>query len=229
MQIIPAIMPKNINDMRDKMAQVIGACSLVQLDIMDGKFVKSKTFPFNPKDADFIEQILSEEEALPYWQELDVEFDLMVLNAHKNFDMYVSLGPKRIIFHIEAEGNTIEFQEFLEGIDMYTRENIEIGIAINNDTPIENLYPFVPYVSFVQFMGIKNIGYQGEAFDERVLDRIEVFHTKYPDVVISVDGSVNEDTIGMLIEKGATRFVIGSALFDSFDPREKIFEFENML
>lgn len=229
MDIIPAIMPESLEDMRMKMAQVIDVVKIVQLDIMDGRFVRETTFPFFERDTLDMEYILSQDEALPYWERLDVELDLMVEGAHNNFDMFVALGPKRIIFHLEAEGDLNEFMEFLEGIDMYTRENIEIGIASNNDTSVEALFSFVPLVSFVQCMGIANIGYQGEPFDERVIERIKILRQKFPGLVISVDGAVNTHTISALKDAGADRFVVGSAVFEGGDPQEAIEDLESML
>jgi ribulose-phosphate 3-epimerase len=232
-EIIPAIMPENFIDMRHKMGQILGAVPIVQLDIMDGKFVRSRTFPYNSGDEADMAKLESEDGGMPYWQDVDVELDLMVRYAHKSFDMFMAFAPKRIIYHIEAEATNEhemeEFKEYLEAIDMYTRENVEFGIAIGNDTPLENIYPLIPYVSFVQCMGIANIGYQGEPFDERVIGRVQTLKIKFPDLDISVDGSVNEDTIHHLQDAGVDRFVIGSAIFADSDPRGKIKEFKDML
>lgn len=229
MEIIPAIMPKSFEDMRNKMAQVFEIVPLVQLDIMDGFFVADKTFPFFDKDRGDMARILAQEDGLPYWNEIDVELDLMVKYAHKDFATFVAFGPKRIIFHIEAEGNTEEFKDFLEAIDMYTRENIEIGVAINNDTSIEDIYPLIPHLSFVQCMGIAQIGLQGEEFDERVLKRITILKEKFPNLDISVDGSVNKNTILALKEAGANRFVVGSAIFGSVFPEDEIAELQEII
>lgn len=229
MEIIPAIMPKSYEDMRQKMAQILEGSKIVQLDIMDGIFVNDKTFPFNGRDSEIISRILDQEEGLPYWDMIDVEFDLMVKDAHKNLDMYLNFGPKRIVFHIEAEGNKDDFKDFLEAIDPYLKENIEFGVAISNDTPVEEIFSLIPFVSFVQCMGIKNIGYQGEDFDERVLDRIKILKDKFPDLMISVDGSVNGNTISLLKDAGAQRFVVGSAIFDSFYPNEEIKNLEDLI
>lgn len=229
MEIIPAIMPHSFIDMRNKMAQVLDTTKVVQLDIMDGIFVPEKSFPFFSDDQKDMARILAQEDGLPYWNEIEVELDLMVKNAHKDFDTFIALGPKRVIFHIEAEGDIDEFKDFLEAIDLYTRENVEIGIAIENSTPIESIYPLIPFVSFIQCMGIENIGYQGQEFDERVLERIKILKDKYTDLEISVDGSVNKNTILALKDAGATRFVVGSAIFDSFTPEDKIRELKNII
>jgi ribulose-phosphate 3-epimerase len=152
----------------------------------------------------------------------------MVENAHTQFEFFTRLGAKRIIFHIEAETDQVKFKEFLEGLDMYTRENIEIGVAINTTTPIEKLAPIISYIDFVQCMGIEHIGSQGQPFDEKALTQISSLRREYPELIISVDGSVNERTASSLVKAGANRLVVGSALISSLDVRETIKNLENL-
>lgn len=226
-EITPAVIVNNIYELNEKLAKFVNITNLVQIDICDGKFVSSISWPMQQGDKSSIERVLEEEEGLPFWESLDFEFDLMVINAHKQFDFFARLGAKRIIFHIEAETET-DFKEFLESMDPYFKDNIQIGIAINTTTSIDKLAPFINHVDFVQCMGIEHIGFQGEPFDERVLKQIKELRNKYPEMKISVDGSVNENTAPLLIEAGADRLVIGSALLQSFDIRETIKEFENL-
>ena len=132
-EVIPAILAKNINDLRQKIANVVNIARVVQIDICDGKFVESKSWPMDRDDAESVALILDEEEGMPYWENLDFEFDLMVKDAIKQFDFFVRLGAKRIIFHLEAE-NEGELKEFINSIDPYTRENlkrVQIELAQN--------------------------------------------------------------------------------------------------
>ena len=226
-EVIPAVLAKDINDLRQKIANVVNVSHIVQIDMCDGKFVPSSSWPMQRGDMESTAIILEEEEGMPYWENLDFEFDLMVKDAIKQFDFFVRLGAKRIIFHLEAEDEK-ELIDFINSIDLYTRENLEIGIAINTTTPIEKVLPFINSIDFVQCMGIEHIGFQGEAFDERVLVQIRELKDKYPDLIISVDGSVNENTAPLLVEAGASRLVVGSALMRSFDVKETIKELENL-
>jgi ribulose-phosphate 3-epimerase len=226
-EVIPAVLAKDINDLRQKIANVVNVSHIVQIDMCDGKFVSSSSWPMQRGDMESTTIILDEEEGMPYWENLDFEFDLMVKDAIKQFDFFVRLGAKRIIFHLEAEDEK-ELKDFIDSIDLYTRENLDIGIAINTTTPIEKLFPFINSIDFVQCMGIEHIGFQGEAFDTRVLSQIKELKNKYPDLIISVDGSVNEDTAPLLVEAGASRLVVGSALMRSFDVKETIKELENL-
>ena len=118
LEIIPAILPKDYDDMKDKISLVRGIVPLAQVDICDGVFVPSKTWPFSTEglhDFNFL-KILNEEEGMPFWEDIDFELDLMVADAVSNFDIYTKLGARRIVFHLEAVGDLKEFKNFLEGI-----------------------------------------------------------------------------------------------------------------
>jgi len=220
-EVIPAILAKDINDLRQKIANVVNISHIVQIDMCDGKFVESQSWPMQRGDTESTSLILGEEEGMPYWEHLDFEFDLMVKDAIKQFDFFVRLGARRIIFHLEAEDEK-ELKGFIDSIDPYTRENLEIGIAINTTTEIEKLFPYINSIDFVQCMGVEHIGFQGEAFDERVLNQIRGLKKEYNDLIISVDGCVNEETAPRLVEVGANRLVAGSVLMRSFDVLETI-------
>ncbi len=230
MEIIPAILPKNYEDLKNKIALVRGIVPVVQVDICDGIFVPSKTWPFSTGGSDDynFHRILNEEEGMPFWEDIDFELDLMVADAVENFDIYTKLGARRIIFHIEAVGNLTEFKNFLEGMDVYMKEAIEIGIAINVKTSPERIFSLVNNVDFVQFMGIEKVGFQGQEFDQKVLENIKMLKEKFPDLVISVDGGINLENAVSLINAGVTRLIISSAIFNTDDIIGTIEEFKNL-
>ena len=105
---------------------------------------------------------------------------------------------------------------------------IELGLAINTTTPLSAIEQYLDRIDFVQCMGIEHIGQQGEPFDPRVLEQIKSLRSIYPEIIISVDGSVNEDTAPLLVQAGANRLVVGSALIHSYDVRETIKFMENL-
>lgn len=226
-EITPAILVQDFNELNEKLAKFVNITKMIQIDICDGSFVPSISWPMNQRDRESVQSILDEEDGLPFWNSLDFEFDLMVLNAHKQFDFFARLGAKKIVFHLEAETEK-DFKEFLESLDPYFKDNIEIGIAINTTTNIDKLEPFINYIDFIQCMGIEKIGFQGEPFDERVINQIKDLKIKYSELKISVDGGVNEKTAPLLVESGADRLIIGSALLHSYDIRETFKDFESL-
>lgn len=235
--IIPAILPKNYEDLKNKIALVRGIVPIVQVDICDGIFVKNITWPFLSKSAEVglpqenmdehFRRILNEQEGMPFWEDIDFELDLMVYDAVENFDIYTKLGPRRIIFHLEAMSDLEEFQNFLEGVDIYIRDTIQIGVAINPNTPLEKIFPLVSHIDFVQCMGISEIGFQGQEFNERVIENIKKLKEKFSDLIISVDGGVNFENAPLLASRGADRLVIGSAIFNTDDIIDTVERFKD--
>jgi|SRR3989344_145317 len=229
-EIIPAILAKNYDDLKNKVAIMRGVASIVQVDICDSVYVPSRTWPFDEKDnsTSHFNMILREEEGMPFWEDIDFELDLMVADAVTNFDIYTKIGAKRIIFHLEAMQNKEEFRDFLEGIDMFVRDSMNIGVAINPLTPIEEIFPIISFIDFVQCMGIDREGFQGEVFNEKTLENIKTLKQKFPEVKISVDGGVNMETASKILAAGADRLVAGSAIWNATNPHSALRDFENL-
>jgi ribulose-phosphate 3-epimerase len=223
-EIIPGIMPETVADIRNQVAAVLGKTRLVQIDMVDGVFAPTATWPYNGEDLNFIEALEAEKEGMPYWQDMNFELDLMVKNAHDHLDYFYKFAPARIVLHAEAEGDEEEFANFIEAIDPYIRDNTEIGVAFNVDSDIDAYRHIIKEVDFVQCMGIAEIGKQGQDFDERVYSQIKKVADAFPGLPIAVDGGVNLDNIENLIAVGATRLVVGSALWKSSSPLDTLRE-----
>lgn len=221
MEIVPAILVRSFNELKDKLSFVSRLSGTVHVDFCDGRFVTAETWPYTyggfEEDVHAL-HILDEEEGMPYWDTMDFEFDLMVRDPHLVMDNFIKLGAKKLIFHIESVKDTGEFLEFIEGLDMYTRENTQLGMAINTTTDVAVLKPFLIHMDFIQCMGIAHIGRQGEPFDERVFDQIKKIKEMDPEILIAVDGSVNMATAPTLVDLGVRKLVVGSAILDDSDP-----------
>lgn len=233
-EIIPAIIPESFEDLKDKMALVNGLTHNVQIDICDGIFVPSKSWPYaGDYEGDF-DKIVNESDGFPFWQTLDFEVDLMVKNPEKVFEDWVRAGAKRIVLHIESSENLVEFIKDIKNRYGYYGESavsIEIGISLNIKTSNEIIYDLLKpnengrsLVDFVQFMGIRDIGFQGQYFDERVLGKIRELRQAFPETIISVDGGVNFENADDLVKAGVNRLVSGSAIYESEDIGEAINE-----
>ncbi len=224
-------MPRNFRDLEEKVAGVSSYVSSVQIDLMDGKFVPQKTWPFfSYNDPDFA-ALLSENKGLPEWEKIDYEADLMTSSSDADLFDWIKIGVKRIILHVES---TNELPKLIEEIRAeYGRPNKdplapEIGLAANNDTPLEIWEKHIPLVDFVQVMGIAKIGFQGEPFDERSLGRIRELRRNYPKLMISVDGGVNEERAVQLVRAGANRLVSGSYIFENGNMKAAIEGLRNL-
>lgn len=214
-EIIPAVMPRSFTDIEEKVFLVKGLVPFVQIDIMDGKFTTHSTWPYKIPDDEMFKALKREEQGLPYWEDIDYEFDLMVENPEEKVGDFLSAGASRIIVHLETITNWQEITDLLRG-------RAEIGVAINITTPVDLLETVIAEVDFIQCMGIRRIGYQGEPFDEAVLGKIQDIKQRWPEKMVSVDGGVNADSAPALADAGARRLVAGSAIFGSGDVHDAI-------
>jgi len=231
-QVLPAIIPQSFEDLEDKMFLVKGIANLVQIDVCDGNFVPVKCWPYVGDTENHFKKIIEESEGFPFWQNMDFEADLMVKNPENVAEDWIRAGAKGLILHIESSPKILDLVKELRKTYGYPGDsliNIEIGIALNIETPSEILDEFFKknvqgraLVDFVQFMGIDKIGYQGQKFDKKVIAKIKELRKKYPDVVISVDGGVNFENHNDLVKAGANKLISGSVIYESENIKEAI-------
>jgi ribulose-phosphate 3-epimerase len=237
-EVTPAILEADLESLRGRMAQISGLSSTVQIDICDGKFVGNKTWPYVKGGMEEFARITAEDEGFPFWDSLDFEIDLMVRHPESIIEDWIKAGAKSIVLHIESAPNILEIIEKLReeyGTAKDEAFGLQIGIALGVNAPNEEVFEILnmvdedgdSIVDFVQFMGIEQVGFQGQEFDERVLEKISDLRNLYPNIQISVDGGVNLDNAADLISAGATRLVSGSAIFESDDIAEAIDNLKN--
>jgi ribulose-phosphate 3-epimerase len=220
-EIIPAILAKDFTEIQEDTEHVKGWVKTIQIDVCDGQFVPNPTWPYRKHDDTF-EKISREEEGLPGWDVFDFEIDLMANRPEDLVDAWVSAGAARIIIHAEATGDVARAVDILEG-------RVEVGLALAMETPLSVIEPLREKINFIQLMGIDNVGFQHQPFDEKVLGKIKEARIKYPGLPISVDGGVSLETAPELIAAGADRLVVGSAIFGADNIIQAIEDFKELV
>ncbi len=229
MEIIPAILPKDFAELEEKIDLVAGVLierntsvsgPTIQIDICDGKLTPKPAWPYKKHDNNF-EAILAEERGLPHWEDVDFEMDLMIADPELELEKWIASGAKRLVIHFKSTKNMDRIIGELQGL-------VEIGIAIDLDTPVDDIALFINDIDFVQCMGIAKPGFQGQPFDDRVIAKVRELKERFPERIVSVDGGVNMETAPLLRDAGADRLIIGSAIFDSENIAETIEEFESL-
>lgn len=215
-KIIPAILPSSYRAIELGAEKIHEAVDTVQIDFVDGTFAPNRTWMFNNKDGNIISEIIAQDRGLPFWEELNYEFDLMVANPLEHMETFISMGPSKIIFHIEGI-DVGEVASYIESLPEIITDSISFGIALNIETPVESIKDIAPLVSSIQCMGIMNIGFQSQPFDPRCIEKVAQVRALYPDKTIAVDGAVSKENIADLAAAGANEFVVGSAVFQSPD------------
>ncbi len=219
-EIIPAILPKDFFELEEKISLIKDFVKTVQIDVCDGQFTPTATWPYRKEDDSF-EKIIKEEDGLPGWEKLNFEIDLMANRPEELVEDWVQAGATRVVIHAEARGD-------IEGAVEKVSGRIEISLALNVDTPISAIDPFKEKIQGVQLMGIDTIGFQHQPFDAKVIDKIKEVRVMYPELSISVDGGVSLENGSALIEAGATRLVVGSAIFEADNYVDAVTEFKKL-
>jgi ribulose-phosphate 3-epimerase len=231
-QIIPTVMPDSYNDFVEKIQKVYRFVDDIQIDVMDGKFVPSTSWPYNSKNDNNWQKLIKQEEGIPHWQKCNFEIDLMVLNQVEEARNWISAGVSRIIGHYEAffvnknhEEGVAELNKFL---DLKDELGVEVYMAIAPNTDNEVLNSILDKIDGVQFMGIEKVGFQGQPFAEKVLEKIQQLKSDAPDLPVAIDGGVNFETAPLLISAGANKLSSGSLIFNADNPNEIIQSLKNI-
>ncbi len=231
MKIIPAILPSSYRAIVDGVAKIKDVVTTVQIDFVDGHFAPNRTWWFNNKDPEQLQTLLNQDEGLPEWEHINYEFDLMLKDPLEHIDTFVALGPSKIIFHCESFLESTDESKLLSyfgNLPSIVADVMTFGMAIGIDTDPARIAPYVDYIDTIQCMGIVQVGFQGQPFDERVIDQIKKVAHLYPDKTISVDGAVTRDNASSLVRAGVTMLVVGSSIFQSTDPHGTIRELKQI-
>ena len=181
----------------------------IHVDLMDGKLVERKNFK--------TEEVLSllKKKKKP----LDIHF--MTEDLEEYIDSFAILKPKYITFHIEAKCDTVKI---IEKIKQY---HIKVGLAINPDTPLEKIIPFLKKIDLVLIMSVKP-GLGGQVFLPSTINRLKEIkkYQKEMNFMISVDGGINDNTINE-VKEYVDMVVSGSFICESEDYQKQINKLKN--
>jgi pentose-5-phosphate-3-epimerase len=111
--IIPAILPKTRNELVEKLRQLSDAdySGRVQIDLCDGVFVESITWPFAEYGGR--DQFLSvahdfeiDTELFDLLHQFKIDYDLMVADPEHLFTVWNQMKPEHIIIHLDSVTDT---------------------------------------------------------------------------------------------------------------------------
>lgn len=217
--IAPAIIADEWSSLVEEIEHVRDGAIRIQIDVMDGHLVPSFSFPYN--------KTMLSDQLLPYTDTIVYEVHLMVQHPQEVGSRFIRAGASAVIAQLEG----FRVDEAPRVYALWKSEGAETGVSVMLDTPLEHVYPLIEngHVSVVQVMSIARVGFQGESFDPRALMRIEELRGRYPDVTIEVDGGVSEKNIEALLDAGATRFGVGSAVMKADKPSEALASLQHSL
>ncbi len=182
------------------------------IDVMDGNFVKNNTIELMERYADSLKNITN----------IPLDIHLMVKDIKKYVDEFASCMPRNITFHIEATENK---EEAIQLIKYIKEQDCKVGIAVNPETDITEIYDLIPLVHNVMIMTVEP-GKGGQTFITDMTKKIAKLKSYITDnnldTEIEVDGGINLDNIQEVKNAGADIAVVGTFLINSKDYKDTI-------
>ncbi|EAC5083893.1 TPA: ribulose-phosphate 3-epimerase [Listeria monocytogenes] len=176
---------------------------LLHCDVMDGVYVNNLAL-----GPEYLEIVRNN-------TEIPLDIHLATITPLKYIDMFGPVKPEYISFHVEVAEDV---SEIIRKIRSY---NVKPSIAINPETPIEAIYPYLDDVEMVLMMTV-NPGFAGQKFQTDVLQKLHDLKAKLAGKIhaplIEVDGNINKETVGLMRDCLPDIYVLGtSALFHDRD------------
>ena len=200
-KIVPSILSANLDRLQEEIDEVEEHSDLLQVDVMDNKFVPNITpqaellKKFNTKVPLDIHLMI---------QEPSEEYIMSFINANPN------LKINNITVHQEACSNLEKTLEFIKN------NNIKPAVAINPKTPLDAIKDVLDKVEMVLIMTVEP-GFSGQKFIEDVLPKISQLRSMKPELDIEVDGGINDKTAPLAVKAGANVLTVSSFIFKNED------------
>ncbi|MBO7762999.1 MAG: ribulose-phosphate 3-epimerase [Clostridia bacterium] len=174
----------------------------LHLDVMDGLFVPNISFG------------LPVIKALRAHTKLPFDVHLMIVDPERYLARFAEAGADWITVHYEATKDPIAALTAIRAL------SCRAGLSVKPGTPIEDIYPLLPYCDMVLIMTVEP-GFGGQAMIPACLDKARALSAEIArqglDIKIEADGGINEKTAAAVRAAGVDILVAGSSVFGASD------------
>ncbi|HIQ61510.1 MAG TPA: ribulose-phosphate 3-epimerase [Candidatus Enterenecus faecium] len=203
--VCPSVLSADFTCLGEDCARVLNAgADMIHFDVMDGHFVDNLSF-----GLPVLETL---HHALP---QAVMDVHLMISHPLRFVHRFAAAGADYITVHVETTDDLSATLAAIHGC------GCKRGMALNPDTPVEAVFPYLDQLELVLVMGVVP-GHGGQPFDPRALDKLRALRAECArrrvSPILSVDGGVKPGTTApQCTEAGATALVAGSAVFGAKD------------
>ena len=177
----------------------------IHVDVMDGHFVPNITI-----GAPVVKAIK------PHCS-VPLDVHLMIENPQNYVEDFVKAGADIITIHYEATKDMTE-----DIISHIKSHDVLVGLSIKPKTKPEEILEYLLMVDMVLIMTVEP-GFGGQSFILDCAEKIPVIKQNAPEnLIIQVDGGINDQTAKICRELGANSLVAGSYIFKSTDMEDAI-------
>ena len=204
--ISPSILSADFTNLKEDIKKVENLVPWLHIDVMDGHFVPNISIGVPVVKS--IRKITN----------LFLDTHLMIENPIKYIEPFALAGSDLITFHYEATQ-----EKTIETIEKIKSFNKKVGISIKPKTSVEEIKEYINLVDMVLIMTVEP-GFGGQKFMEdcaRKIPEVKKYSTN-DNLIIQVDGGINDITAKTCKDLGANSLVAGNYVYNSSDIKQAI-------
>jgi ribulose-phosphate 3-epimerase len=201
--IAPSILAADFARLGDQVLQTERAgANRIHVDVMDGHFVPNLSMgPIVVK-------------ALRPVTQRPLEVHLMVEQPTNFIEAFIKPGADTLIVHLEV------LRDPWPAINDIHQRGKKVGVAVNPETPVETLVPYIPGIDLALCMTV-HPGFGGQHYLPKSPERIrrlrQLIDQLNPRCDLEVDGGIDDKSAPISVQAGANVLVIGTAVFGHKD------------
>ncbi len=204
--ISPSILSCDFSDLKTDIKKVEPYVPWIHIDVMDGHFVPNISIGIPVVKS--IRQITN----------LFFDVHLMIENPQKYVDAFIDAGADLITFHYEATK-----EKTPQVIEQIKKRDKKAGLSIKPKTNPEEIKEYIDLCDLILIMTVEP-GFGGQKFMDDCAKKIPIIRnlSSRKDLIIQVDGGINDITGKLCRNLGADSLVSGNYIYKSENIKQAI-------